>query len=97
MPFDSDDIRRFMEALKELRHEILFKVDLFTGLRSGELIGLTWDCIDFENGTIYVYRQITPPREAGATYKFAPLKNDKTHTIAPAPQVMNLLCIQKKR
>ena len=25
-------------------------MDLFTGLRSGELIGLTWDCIDFDKG-----------------------------------------------
>jgi integrase len=26
----------------------LFLVDLFTGMRQGEILGLTWDCIDFQ-------------------------------------------------
>lgn len=29
-----------------------------TGLRIGECIGLTWDCIDFENRTITVKKQV---------------------------------------
>ena len=46
-------------ALKGEEFEDLFLVDLFTGLRSGKLIGLTWDCIDFENGIIHVKKQPT--------------------------------------
>lgn len=33
------------------------KFALYTGLRRGELIGLSWDCIDFEKNEINVYKQ----------------------------------------
>lgn len=33
-------------------------VALYTGLRIGEIIGLTWDCIDFENGEIKVNKTL---------------------------------------
>jgi len=79
-------------ALKGEEFEDLILVDLFTGLRSGELIGLTWDCIDFENGIIHVKKQLTPPRKkGGGKYYWSPLKNNKTRTIFPAPFVMDVL------
>lgn len=31
---------------------------LQTGLRTGELVGLTWDCVDFEKRTIRVEKQL---------------------------------------
>ena len=31
----------------ETGFEELFLVTLFTGLRQGEVLGLTWDCVDF--------------------------------------------------
>ena len=79
-------------ALKGEEFEDLILVDLFTGLRSGELIGLTWDCIDFENGIIHVKKQLTPPRKkGGGKYYCSSLKNNKTQTIFPAPFVMDVL------
>lgn len=36
----------------------MFLLDLATGLRRGELIGLQWNDIDFENGTLSVNKQI---------------------------------------
>ena len=44
----------FMKTLKGHRLEALFKLALATGMRKGELLGLTWDCIDFENNTISI-------------------------------------------
>ena len=35
-------------------HAALLTTAIFTGMRSGELIGLTWDCIVFENGIIWI-------------------------------------------
>lgn len=31
---------------------------LYTGIRLGELCGLEWDCVDFENGTIHIKQTI---------------------------------------
>ena len=47
---DDCDTALFLEAIKGCRYELLLKVDLFTGLREGELLGLMWDCVDFEIG-----------------------------------------------
>lgn len=95
-PLDTPEITRFFEAIKGHKYEILFKVDVFTGLRSGEILGLTWDCVDFDAGTIFVCKQLCPPRVKGATYTFGTLKNDKPRMITPAPYVMQLLK-QRKR
>jgi len=60
-------------------------------MRVGELLGLTWDCVDFKNGVIHVQKQITVSRGKGHPPHFAPLKNGKTRIINPAPYVMEVL------
>lgn len=55
---DDRDTALFLEAIKGCRYELLLKVDLFTGLREGELLGLMWDCVDFNKGTILVNKQL---------------------------------------
>lgn len=37
----------------------LFAVAVLGGLRSGELLGLKWEDVDFERGTVHVRRQLT--------------------------------------
>lgn len=51
-PLDEDDTARFLQAIKGHRFEIIYLVTLFTGMRKGEVFGLTWDCVDFAAGTI---------------------------------------------
>lgn len=41
-PLDDDAIRQFMAAAKGHRFERLYLLTLFTGLRQGEVLGLTW-------------------------------------------------------
>ena len=54
-PFDTPEITKLLETIKGDEHEALIKAALFTGMRSGELCGLTWDCVDFDQGLIYVF------------------------------------------
>lgn len=91
-PLENADISKLLEALKGDKYESLYTVDLFTGLRQGELLGLTWDCIDFKKGTMYIYRQLQFNK---GSYYFTSLKNGKTRTIAIAPYVLNILRNQK--
>ena len=58
-------------------------------LTKAELLGLLWECVDFKRGVILIKQQLQR-REGGERY-FAPLKNNKTRTITPAPWVMQLL------
>ncbi len=76
-PLSDNDIAEFLKAIKYHKYEDLFKVTLFTGMRQGEALGLTWDCVDFENHTIRIEKQLIREKKKGGKYKFAPLKNDK--------------------
>ena len=67
-PLDKPDLKRLLTALDGDPEEYLFKVALVTGLRSGELIGLTWHCVDFENSVIRIVQQMTSPRKPGEDY-----------------------------
>lgn len=69
----------------------LFKMVVFTGLRLGEALGLTWDCVDFQRKRLTVNKQLQKRPLADGGFVFAPLKNDKVRVIAPAPFVLALL------
>lgn len=96
-PLEGDQIARFLEAIQGHRHEILYKVALFTGMREGEVLGLTWDCVDFEHNTITVDKQLRRAQEKGGEYYLAPPKNNKARVIAVAPSVIKLLRVQQRR
>ena len=88
-PLDDMGIAEFLNAIEGNRFERVFTVGVFTGLRQSEILGLTWDCIDFKKGTIYVYRQLQ--RLGKKDYAFGSLKNNKSRTLSPAPEVMKIL------
>lgn len=92
-PIVDDNVQKFLDAIKGDRYEDLFFFDIFTGLRESEACGLTWDCVDFEAGTIRAYRQLLKVKvvDGKGVFDFAPLKNGRERTIEPAAQVMKLL------
>jgi len=88
-----DDLRRFLEEIKGKPYEYLFFVDVFTGMRESEIIGLSWDCVDFQREIITIKRQLKRERKLTGEnqYIFDTLKNGKSRTIAPASEVFNVL------
>ena len=90
-PLDAPEQKKLFEVLHGEEFEALFLTDIFTGMRSGELIGLTWDCVDFEHGIIHVEKQLCQARKKGNSFYFGTLKNGKTRIIEPAPFVMKVL------
>lgn len=96
-PLDDHDIRNFLKAVEGNRFEELYVVTLFTGLREGEVLGLTWDCVDFERNTILINKQLQLHQEAGMdAYTLVSTKNGKGRTITAAPTVMAQLRKRKK-
>ena len=98
-PLGDDAIRQFLEAIQGHRFEILLMVTLFTGLREGEVLGLSWDRVDFNKGTLLIDRQLQRAKdETGKRrYSLVSLKNDKWRRITPADFVMELLRRQWSR
>lgn len=91
-PFDDVQISAFLKAIQGSRYETLFTVTLFTGMREGEVLGLMWDCVDFEAGTITVNKQLQLHEAVGGgAYQLGSTKNGKGRSITPAASVMALL------
>jgi integrase len=92
-PLEGDYVNRFLQEISGSRFETLYIVTLFTGMRQGEILGLTWDCVNFKNSTINIRRQLQKERieGGGGMYHFVPLKNDKERMITLAPSVFALL------
>ena len=53
-----DEQIRFLETAKRSRNYNQYALILETGLRTGEMIGLTWDAIDFEKRTLTVNKTL---------------------------------------
>lgn len=92
-PLGDDAIRQFLAAIQGHRFEILLMVTLFTGLREGEVLGLSWDRVDFDKGTLLIDRQLQRAKDESGErrYSLVSLKNDKWRRITPADSVMELL------
>lgn len=91
-PLTENEITAFLANIDKdepLRH--LFTVALFVGMREGEICGLSWDAINFREGTITVKQQLVREKKKGGQHYIAPTKNDKTRTLAVAPFVMDIL------
>ena len=90
-PLTDEQVSRMVAQAGTDGFGTLFKVVVFTGLRLGEALGLTWDCVDFQKKRLTINKQLQKRPLADGGFVFAPLKNDKIRVIAPAPFVLDLL------
>lgn len=84
-------VDEFLAAIKGHKFESVYLVDVFTGMRQGEILGLTWADVNFDKGVIHVRKQLQRGRNANDTYKRVNVKNDRVRLIHPAQFVMEVL------
>ena len=53
-----DEVTKFVNELKSKNHRVPIMLALATGMRYGEIVGLQWSRVDFENKTISVTHQL---------------------------------------
>lgn len=95
-PFDDQEVAVLLEIVKGGRLEYIVPVALFTGMRMSELLGLTWDCVDFGKGTVTVNKQLARPEHRKAGLFITP-KSGKARTITPAASVFSVLKAQRRK
>jgi len=96
-PLDEVQTRAFLKAIEGHRHEQLYKVALYTGMREGEVLGLAWDSVDLDNGIITVKQQLRREQKKDGQYYLTSPKNGKARTIAIPPQAIAALRAQQLR
>jgi len=58
--WSAEEVRRFLEGIRDDRDYALYYVDLTTGMRRGELLGLRWDRMDMDVGELKIVETIVP-------------------------------------
>jgi integrase len=88
------ELGRFLEHVTGQRLFALWRLAATTGMRRGELLGLTWLALDLDGGTLRVDQQLVPTR-GGVT--FGPPKSKRSHrTIALDTDTVDALKVHRE-
>ena len=91
----ADQLQAFLQEAKATGVYEMYYIELATGLRRGELLGLKWQDIDWKNGVIKVRRQVA---RVEGQIKEAPLKTKNSYrTVTISQQAIEVLKGQKKK
>ena len=91
----AEQLQAFLQEAKATGVYEMYYIELATGLRRGELLGLKWTDIDWKNGTIKVRRQVA--RVDGQIVE-APLKTKNSYrTVTISHQAIEVLKVQKAK
>lgn len=91
----AEQLGAFLEEAKRSGVYEMYYIELATGLRRGELLGLKWTDIDWKNGIIKVRRQVA--RVDGQIVE-APLKTKNSYrAVSISPQAVEVLQEQKRK
>ena len=77
-----DEQKRFLEAAKSSHNYAQYALILETGLRTGEMIGLTWDAIDWEKHTLTVNKTLEYRHKQGV-WRAGPPKTESSYRTIP--------------
>lgn len=88
-------IKSFLSLFDGDYFQPLITFALYTGLRQGELMGLSWDNVDLEHKALTVRQQLV--LVTGEGWRLTSPKHDKVRTIPLTSQAMEILKEQKER
>ena len=89
--------KRFLEYAEGQSYENQFRFVLQTGLRTGELVGLKWEDIDFENKTLKVQRSMEYRYSVGVWRVGEPKSKSGYRTIPLTDEAIRILKEQKEK
>ncbi len=94
-PLTDEQSAALIRAAAGTRIEHLVTLALFTSFRLSELLGLTWEAVDFDRGTITIDKQLSASFSRGLM--FTTPKSGKPRTVTPAASAFQVLRKQKAK
>lgn len=99
-PYTAEQVEEIMKEVPLGNdYRLPLVLGIYCGLRIGEAIGLTWDCVDLKKGTIAIEKQLKKVDLDHKCYQVLKKPKNKTscRTIHIGPFVMQELLDEKKR
>ena len=96
-PLTDEEIPKFLQAVKDHPMGNAYVVCMFCGLREGELLGLSWDRVNFEKQEIIVSQQLQRSKEKGVGYLLLDTtKSGRPRTIKPPAIAFDYLRAERR-
>lgn len=86
---NADELQRLFETVKGTKYELPVLTGAFYGFRRGEVLGLKWDAIDLERGTITVKHTVTDITLDGKSMELAQDSAKTKSSLRTLPLVAN--------
>ena len=80
---DANGARKLLEAARGERFEAILVLALTLGLRRGEILGLRWSDVDFENRTIRVNQAL---QRVGGKLQVTEVKTERSRRVVAVPE-----------
>lgn len=91
----AEQLQSFLREAKESGVYEMYYIELATGLRRGELLGLKWEDVDLAAGTIHVRRQVA---RINGEITEAPLKTKNSYrSVSIGEDAVEILMYQKEK
>jgi integrase len=88
-PLTPEQVKTLLDTARGDRLETLYVLAVHTGLRQGELLGLKWDDVDLEAGTLQVRRTLTTAK--GGPVLSAPKTKGSRRSVGLSQTAVNTL------
>lgn len=90
--YSQEEMTRFLNLLTDepIKYKAFFYLIAYTGFRRGEMLGLEWKDVDFENNIISLERTSNYTSDKG-TYTDTTKTKRSQRTVKIAPEIMSLL------
>ena len=89
-----DETRTLLKTINEsapLKYQIFINLAVITGMRRGELCGLTWDNIDWENGFIKIDKSVLYDKNNGGVFVDSTKTENSVRIVKIPEYITNLL------
>ncbi|MFB3167484.1 site-specific integrase [Neobacillus sp. 179-C4.2 HS] len=67
--WDNIQVKTFLKAAKTSAYYPIYLTAIYTGMRRGEVLGIRWQDIDFDNNIIYIRQSLQEVKKLGLTFK----------------------------
>jgi integrase len=94
-PYSLEEARAFLKAVRGRRLEARWVIGIALGMRQGEVLGLYWDDVDFQGGTLRISAQLQRDMDTGQLHR-VDTKTARSRRTLPLPESVRAVLLEHR-